>query len=56
MLNTNLRINFLDLLILVDSAENLEENSGCLVGLTKLSPAGDIGMGLDTSRKGVDSL
>jgi hypothetical protein len=38
--STNLRV-FFNLLVLVDCTEHLEEDSGCLVGLPKLSPTGD---------------
>jgi hypothetical protein len=44
--STNLRVNLFNLLVLVNGAEHLEEDSGRLVGLPKLSPAGDIGIRL----------
>ena len=46
-MSTNLWVDFFNLLILVDGAEHPEEYSGGLVGLPKLSPAGDIYMRLD---------
>jgi len=52
-MSTNLRIDFFDLLVLVDGAEHLEEDSSSLVGLPELGPAGDIGMGLGVSRRGI---
>lgn len=45
MANTNLGIELLDFLIFIDSTEYLEEDSGGLVGLPKLSPAIDIDIG-----------
>ncbi len=53
-MSTNLWVDFFNLLILVDGAEHLEEDSGGLVGLPKLGPEGDIGMGQGVSWLGLD--